>query len=83
MWPNTVSDLSGITMNSEPKSRSPSSGCWEGPADFGSLFIKNFLRYGNIPIVATLESEIMLVSTMASFYGRRHLRYVHRLTYLR
>jgi hypothetical protein len=62
MWPNTVSDLSGITTISELKWRSPSSGCWEGPTDFSSLFIENFLRYGNIPIVAMLESEIMLDS---------------------
>ena len=60
MWPNTVSDLSGITTISELKWGSPSSGCWEGPTDFSSQNIGNFLRYGNILIVATLESEIML-----------------------
>ena len=36
------------------------SGCWEGPTEFSSQNIGNFLCYGNIPIVAKLESEIML-----------------------
>ena len=74
MWSKRVSDLSGITTNSEPKWRSPSSGCWEGPADFGSLFITNFLRYGNIPIVVTLKSEIMLVSLWAMFLNAPHMK---------
>ncbi len=62
MWSKTDSQLTGITtIVSKPKWRAHSSGCQEHPSDFGSLSIKNFLRYGNIPIIATFESEIMLV----------------------
>ena len=35
-------------------------GVLEGPTDFSLQNIGNFLRYENIPMVATLESEIML-----------------------
>ena len=60
MWPNTVSDLAGISRNSELNGKAHSSGCQEHASDFGSLSIKNFSRYGNIPIVETLESDISL-----------------------
>jgi hypothetical protein len=60
MWPNRVSDLADITMICQPKWRTPSSECQEAWDDFGWQSIGNFLRYGNFPIIATLNAEIML-----------------------
>ena len=60
MWSKMDSQLAGITRISELKWRAHSPGCWEHPSDFSSLSVQEFLCYGNIPIVAKLESEIML-----------------------
>ncbi len=58
-----------ITTICQPKWRTPSSGCQEAWDDFGCQSRVNFLRYGNIPIVATLDAEIMLVVYHGEFGG--------------
>ncbi len=69
------SQLAGITRISELKWRAHSPGCWEHPSDFSSLSVQEFLCYGNIPIVAKLESEIML--DRISWWIRRGFSLVH------
>jgi hypothetical protein len=72
MWSKRVSDLADITTICQPKWMTPSSGCQEAWDDFGWQSMGNFLRYGNIPIVATLDAEIMLVVYRGEF-GRASL----------
>ncbi len=60
MWTKTDSQLAGITSICQPKWRTPSSGCQEAWDDFGWQSIGNFLHYGNIPIIMTLDAKIML-----------------------
>jgi hypothetical protein len=52
-------DLPEIAKISGPKWRAHSSGCQEAPNDFGPLMVQEFLRDGNISIVATLDLEEM------------------------
>ena len=52
-------DLPEIAKISEPNWRAHSSGCQEALDDFGSLMVQEFLRDGNISIVATLDLEEM------------------------
>jgi hypothetical protein len=59
MWTKRVADLSDITRICELKLSTPPSGCYETPGDFSSQSTEDFSRDGNIPIVATLDSEIM------------------------
>jgi hypothetical protein len=58
MWSKMVSDLADITTICQPKWRTPLSGCQQAWDDFGWQSMGNFLRYGNIPIVATLDAEM-------------------------
>ncbi len=55
MWSKTEADLVDITKISEPNWRAHSSGCQEALDDFGSLWVQEFSRDGNISIVATLD----------------------------
>ena len=52
-------DLPEIAKISAPKWRAHSSGCQEAPIDFGALSVQEFLRDGNISIVATLDLDEM------------------------
>ena len=52
-------DLPEIAKISEPNWTAPLSVCQEALDDFGSLSVQEFLRDGNISIVATLDLEEM------------------------
>ncbi len=52
-------DLPEIAKISAPKWRAHLSGCQEAPIDFGALLFHEFLRYGNISIVAVPDVEKM------------------------
>ena len=54
------------------------SGCQEAWDDFGWQSIGNFLRYGNIPIVAMLDAEIMLVVYCGEFGGASLVHFPHQ-----
>ena len=58
-WAKRVADLSDITRICGSKWNTPPSGCYETPGDFDPQSTEDFSRDGNIPIVATLDSEIM------------------------
>ena len=59
MWSKMYTDLPEIARISEAKRRAHSPGCQEAPSDFASLMVQEFLRDGNISIVATLDLEEM------------------------
>jgi hypothetical protein len=56
------------------------SGCQEAWDDFGWQSMGNFLRYGNIPIVATLNAEIMLVVYPDEFGGASLVHFPRRMS---
>jgi hypothetical protein len=48
--------------------------------DFGWQSMGNFLRYGNIPIVMTLDAEIMLVIYRGEFGGASLVNFPRRMS---
>ncbi len=60
MWSKMDSDLVDIARKSDLKWKIPSSGCYKAPSDFRSESVGDFSSDGNIPIVATLNYDVML-----------------------
>ncbi len=60
MWSKMDSDLVDISRKSDLKWNTSSSGYYEAPSDFRSQSMGDFSSDGNIPIVATLNCDVML-----------------------